>query len=114
MHRTRFSSSLRRLPMKSGMSSIRTGPPGPSMWKYAPSAKTGESLREMVTINEPVFHREGDIWQAAPQAQGPFGGMHGGAVAALAVGEMEALAAEKGLGDLVSANLYLLRPLPLE
>lgn len=68
----------------------------------------------MVTIKEPVFHREGDIWQAAPQAQGPFGGMHGGAVAALAVGEMEALAAEKGLGDLVSANLYLLRPLPLE
>lgn len=61
----------------------------------------------------PVFRREGDIWQAAPQAQGPFGGMHGGAVSALAVGEMEAMGAAKGLGALVSANLYLLRPLPL-
>lgn len=29
----------------------------------------------------PVFRREGDSWQALPQAQGPFGGMHGGAVA---------------------------------
>jgi len=62
----------------------------------------------------PVFRREGDIWQAARQAQGPFGGMHGGAVAALAVGEMEAMAATRGLGALVSANLYLLRPLPRE
>lgn len=33
----------------------------------------------------PVFRREGDSWQALPQAQGPFGGMHGGAVAALCV-----------------------------
>lgn len=40
--------------------------------------------------------------------------MHGGAVAALAVGEMETMAAAKGLGALVSANLYLLRPLPLD
>ena len=62
----------------------------------------------------PVFRREGDIWQANPKAQGPFGGMHGGAVAALSIGEMEAMAAERGWGALVSANLYLLRPLPLE
>lgn len=61
-----------------------------------------------------VFHRDGDIWQAAPQSQGPFGGMHGGAVAALAVGEMEIAAAERGLGAPVSANLYLLRPLARE
>jgi len=61
----------------------------------------------------PVFRRDGDIWHALPQAQGPFGGMHGGAVSALAVGEMEAMGAAKGLGALVSANLYLLRPLPL-
>lgn len=67
-----------------------------------------------MTDLSPVFRREGDIWQAAPQAQGPFGGMHGGAVAALSIGEMEAMAAEKGWGALVSANLYLLRPLPLD
>ncbi|MBX3494898.1 MAG: thioesterase family protein [Parvibaculum sp.] len=61
-----------------------------------------------------VFHRDGEVWLAAPQSQGPFGGMHGGAVAALAVGEMETMAEEKGWGALVSANLYLLRPLPLD
>lgn len=63
--------------------------------------------------NPPVFRREGDVWSAQPQAQGPFGGMHGGAVAALCVGEMEAMAAVRGLGAPVSATLYLLRPLPL-
>lgn len=62
----------------------------------------------------PVFRRDGEAWAARPEAQGPFGGMHGGAVAALAVGEMEAMAAAQGLGALVSANLYLLRPLPRE
>jgi len=62
----------------------------------------------------PLFRREGEMWRALPEAQGPFGGMHGGAVAALAVGEMEAMAEGKGWGALVSANLYLLRPLPLE
>lgn len=62
----------------------------------------------------PVFRNEDGIWQAAPEAQGPFGGMHGGAVAALCVGEMEKMAAARGLGALVSAHLYLLRPLPLD
>ena len=62
----------------------------------------------------PVFRRKDDSWQAMPEAQGPFGGMHGGAVAALCVGEMEAMAAARGLGAPVSANLYLLRPLPLD
>lgn len=67
------------------------------------------------TINtSTVFHRTGDVWQAAPEAQGPFGGMHGGAVGALAVGEMEAMAGPRGLGALVSAQLYLLRPMPLQ
>lgn len=61
----------------------------------------------------PVFRREGDGWQALPQAQGPFGGMHGGAVAALCVGEMETMAEAREWGAPVSANLYLLRPLPL-
>ena len=63
---------------------------------------------------KPVFSIADGIWQAMPEAQGPFGGMHGGAVAALCVGEMETMAAERGLGALVSAHLYLLRPLPLE
>ncbi|PKP77121.1 MAG: hypothetical protein CVT81_10960 [Alphaproteobacteria bacterium HGW-Alphaproteobacteria-3] len=62
----------------------------------------------------PVFRRNGEEWAALPQAQGPFGGMHGGAVAALCVGEMEAMAEGKGWGALVSAHLYLLRPLPLD
>lgn len=61
-----------------------------------------------------VFQRDGDGWLARPESQGPFGGMHGGAVAALAVGEMEAMAGPRELGALVSANLYLLRPLPRE
>jgi acyl-CoA thioesterase len=60
----------------------------------------------------PVFRRDGEAWNAHPQSQGPFGGMHGGAVAALAVGEMEAMAGPRGLGALVSAQLYLLRPMP--
>ncbi|MDO8837462.1 MAG: thioesterase family protein [Parvibaculum sp.] len=59
-----------------------------------------------------VFRRDGEVWNAHPQAQGPFGGMHGGAAAALAVGEMEIMAAARGLGGLVSAQLYLLRPMP--
>ena len=62
----------------------------------------------------PVFRRDGGVWAARPESQGPFGGMHGGAVAALAVGEMEAMAEPRELGALVSANLYLLRPLPRE
>jgi len=62
----------------------------------------------------PVFRRDGEAWNVHPQAQGPFGGMHGGAVAALAVGEMEAMAGTRGLGALVSAQLYLLRPMPLQ
>lgn len=62
----------------------------------------------------PVFRNAEGIWQAAPEAQGPFGGMHGGAVAALCAGEMETMAAGRGIGTLVSAHLYLLRPLPLD
>lgn len=61
----------------------------------------------------PVFRRDGDKWHPRAEAQGPFGGMHGGAASALAVGEMEIMAAERGLGALVSAHVYLLRPLPL-
>lgn len=64
------------------------------------------------TEPNPVFRRDGEIWAARPESQGPFGGMHGGAVAALAVGEMEIMAGVKELGAPVSATLYLLRPLP--
>ncbi|MCF8469170.1 MAG: thioesterase family protein [Parvibaculum sp.] len=62
----------------------------------------------------PVFRFDGGIWQARAESKGPFGGMHGGAVAALGVGEMETAGAARGLGAIVSANLYLLRPLPRE
>ena len=61
----------------------------------------------------PVFQRNGDHWHPREEAQGPFGGMHGGAASALAVGEMEMMAGKRGLGALVSAHVYLLRPLPL-
>ena len=61
----------------------------------------------------PVFSHDGNRWHPRQEAQGPFGGMHGGAASALAVGEMEMMAEERGLGALVSAHVYLLRPLPL-
>ena len=61
----------------------------------------------------PVFQRNGDHWHPREEAQGPFGGMHGGAASALAIGEMEMMAGKRGLGALVSAHVYLLRPLPL-
>ena len=34
-----------------------------------------------------VFRRDGDVWHPRAEAQGPFGGMHGGAASALAVGD---------------------------
>lgn len=64
-------------------------------------------------VTAPVFAREGDPWLPHEDAMGPFGGLHGGAVSGLLAGELEARAAEEGLGQPVSATVYLIRPAPL-
>jgi acyl-Coa thioesterase superfamily protein/acyl-CoA thioesterase superfamily protein len=63
---------------------------------------------------EPVFGREpGGSWQPHAEANGPFGGLHGGAVSGLVIAEMEREARARGLGTALSASVLLLRPAPL-
>ena len=61
----------------------------------------------------PIFNYTDNQWHPQPYAQGPFGGLHGGAVSGLLVGEIEAKAQAEGLGRAVSATVYLVRPAPL-
>ena len=61
----------------------------------------------------PVFSRQNQLWHPEPQAMGPFGGLHGGAVSGLLTGELETLAADAGHGTAISAQVYLLSPAPL-
>jgi len=65
------------------------------------------------TAPTPVYRRKDDQWHPEPFAKGPFGGLHGGAVSGLLVGEIEAKAQAEGLGRAVSATVYLVRPAPL-
>jgi hypothetical protein len=62
---------------------------------------------------DPVFAREGGRWRPHPEAGGPFGGLHGGAVSGLIVAEMERRAREEGIGVMLSASVLLLRPAPM-
>lgn len=64
-------------------------------------------------LADPVFARDGARWQPHPEAGGPFGGLHGGAVSGLIVAEMERQAREEGLGAMLSASIVLLRPAPM-
>lgn len=65
------------------------------------------------TSTTPVYSRKDNQWHPEPCAKGPFGGLHGGAVSGLLVGEIEAKAQAEGLGRAVSATVYLVRPAPL-
>lgn len=65
------------------------------------------------TTPTPVYRRKDNQWHPEPCAKGPFGGLHGGAVSGLLVGEIEAKAQAEGLGRAVSATVYLVRPAPL-
>lgn len=66
-----------------------------------------------MSVPAPIFTRQDDGWNPAPQAMGPFGGLHGGAVSGLLTGEMETMATAAGHGPAISAAVYLLRPAPL-
>jgi hypothetical protein len=62
---------------------------------------------------EPIFREEAGCWRPAPEAGGPFGGLHGGAVSGLVVAAMERAGRERGLGLMLSAAVLLLRPAPM-
>jgi len=61
----------------------------------------------------PLFGRAGEQWLPQAETGGPFGGLHGGAVSGLVVGEMEREAREHGLGTMLSASVLLLRRAPM-
>jgi hypothetical protein len=61
---------------------------------------------------DPVFARGGGLWHPHPEAGGPFGGLHGGAISGLIVAEMEREARARDLGLALSATVLLLRPAP--
>lgn len=63
-------------------------------------------------LAEPIFAGDGERWQPHPEANGPFRGLHGGAVSGLIVAVMESRAREHGLGIMLSASVLLLRPTP--
>lgn len=65
-----------------------------------------------MSTSSPLFERHGQGWSVADEAQGPFGGVHGGAVSALLTGEVEMMAADGHLGEIVTATAYLVRPTP--
>ncbi|MBA4751009.1 MAG: thioesterase family protein [Sphingopyxis sp.] len=52
-------------------------------------------------------------WRPAPLTRGPFGGIQGGASAALMCAQVEALAAVEKLGAVASVTTHFLRPVPL-
>lgn len=64
-------------------------------------------------MHEPIFHENEGSWRPAPEAGGPFGGLHGGAVSGLVVAAMERWGEARGLGLLLSASVLLLRPAPM-
>ena len=62
----------------------------------------------------PIYRQEGERWIPGPEAKGPFPGQHGGAVAAVLAGCMEAEASRMGAGKALQCSTLLLRPAPLE
>jgi len=62
---------------------------------------------------EPLFSRDGELWQPHAEAGGPFGGLHGGAVSGLLIAELERSARELGFGAALGAQVLLLRPAPM-
>jgi Thioesterase-like superfamily len=66
-----------------------------------------------LALDAPIFARDGAQWRPDPEAGGPFGGLHGGAVSGLIVAEMEREGRERGLGFLLSVAVVLLRPAPM-
>lgn len=59
----------------------------------------------------PAFKKhESNSWISCPEAQGPFQGLHGGALAGLMISELEQMAAQLDLGLAVSASVEFLRP----
>lgn len=65
------------------------------------------------SLSDPIFAPEGQFWHPREVAQGPFGGLHGGAVSGLIVAEMEREGRARGMGFLLSAAVLLLRPAPM-
>jgi acyl-CoA thioesterase len=60
-----------------------------------------------------IFQREGEHWLPQPEAGGPFGGLHGGAVSGLLVAEMERAAHDAQMGVMLSVSVLFLRPAPM-
>ena len=58
----------------------------------------------------PVVDRINDFLRPTPEASGPYGGLHGGVVSGILVGDLERQARENGWGQSLSATAWLLRP----
>jgi acyl-CoA thioesterase len=65
------------------------------------------------SADEPIFTRDTRYWHPHPEAAGPRGGLHGGAISGLLVADMEREARELGLGLPLSASVLFIRPGPL-
>lgn len=64
----------------------------------------------------PIFFRSSkdETWLPTPQANGPFKGLQGGAVAGLLVAEIEAASEAEGWGVASSVSAWFLKPIPNE
>ena len=67
----------------------------------------------MGTSIEPTYREEAGRWHPAPQAAGPFGGLHGGGISGILIAEMERKARQEGFGVPLSAGVMFLRPAPM-
>jgi hypothetical protein len=62
---------------------------------------------------KPVFSKtQAGGWQPTEQAQGPFAGLQGGAVAGLLTAEIEQIAQAEGLGQIVGVSISFYRATP--
>lgn len=56
-----------------------------------------------------IFEFRDGLWQSREEASGPYGGIHGGAVSGLLIGELEQKAEKAGWGTAMSAKSHLVR-----
>lgn len=64
--------------------------------------------------SRPIYGRDADRWIPSPEAKGPFPGQHGGAIAGVLAGCLEAEASRIGAGIALHCSTLLLRPAPVE
>lgn len=61
----------------------------------------------------PILARDGATWIPAPEAKGPFPGVHGGVICGALAAAMEGLALERAAGAPLSLAVHLMRAVPV-